>query len=122
MVHVPTAELTGEQAELIDAYRRHLSAERNLSAHTIRAYTGDLTNLFGHLERVGEGTVADIDLIALRRWLAWQQAGGAERATLQRRAAAVRTFFAWAKRAGRVDADQLSVPLHGPTSRAAPQY
>jgi integrase/recombinase XerC len=120
VVHVPTAELTGEQAELIDAYRRHLSAERNLSAHTVRAYTGDLTNLFGHLERVGEGAVADIDLIALRRWLAWQQAGGAERATLQRRAAAVRTFFAWAKRTGRVDADP-AVGLRSPrTDRRLP--
>ena len=83
---------------MIEAFRRHLSAERNLSAHTVRAYCGDLANLLGHLERVGEGAVADIDLIALRRWLAWQQAGGAERATLQRRAATVRTFFAWAKR------------------------
>ncbi|MGC4154590.1 MAG: tyrosine recombinase XerC [Propionicimonas sp.] len=101
----PSVELTDEQAELIDAFRRHLSAERNLSAHTVRAYTGDLENLFGHLDRVGEGALGDIDLIALRRWLAWQQAGGAERATLQRRAAAVRTFFAWAKRTGRVATD-----------------
>lgn len=116
----PSAELTAEQAELIDAFRRHLSAERNLSAHTVRAYCGDLANLFGHLERVGEGTLADIDLIALRRWLAWQQAGGAERATLQRRAAAVRTFFAWAKRAGRVDADPAAGLRSPRTDRRLP--
>ena len=104
-MEAPSVELTDEQSALIDAFRRHLSAERNLSAHTVRAYCGDLANLFGHLERVGEGELAGIDLTALRRWLAWQQSGGAERTTLQRRAASVRTFFAWAKRTGRVDAD-----------------
>ena len=116
----PSAELTAEQAELIDAFRRHLSAERNLSAHTVRAYCGDLANLFGHLERVGEGAIADIDLIALRRWLAWQQAGGAERATLQRRAAAVRTFFAWAKRTGRVETDPAAGLRSPRTDRRLP--
>ncbi len=97
--------LTAEQADLIAGFRRHLAAERNLSAHTVRAYCGDLSNLFGHLNRVGEGALGELDLPALRRWLAWQQAGGAERATLQRRAAAARTFFAWAKRTGRVATD-----------------
>lgn len=101
----PQPELTAEQAEVLDAFRRHLVAERNLSAHTVRAYCGDVANLFGHLERVGEGALADVNLVALRRWLAWQQAGGAERATLQRRAAAIRTFFAWARRTGRVASD-----------------
>lgn len=116
----PGAEPTDEQAELIEAFRRHLSAERNLSAHTVRAYCGDLANLFGHLERVGEGAVADIDLIALRRWLAWQQAGGAERATLQRRAATVRTFFAWAKRTGRVATDPAAGLRSPRTDRRLP--
>ncbi len=116
----PSAELTDEQAELVNAFRRHLSAERNLSAHTVRAYCGDLANLFGHLERVGEGALGDIDLIALRRWLAWQQAGGAERATLQRRAAAVRTFFAWAKRTGRLDSDPATGLRSPRTDRRLP--
>ena len=116
----PSAEPTDEQAELIDAFRRHLSAERNLSAHTVRAYCGDLANLFGHLERVGEGAVADVDLVALRRWLAWQQAGGAERATLARRAAAVRTFFAWASRTGRVAVDPAAGLRSPRTDRRLP--
>lgn len=116
----PNPELTPEQSDLIDAFRRHLSAERNLSAHTVRAYCGDLASLFGHLGRVGEGAVADIDLTALRRWLAWQQAGGAERATLQRRAAAVRTFFAWAKRTGRVATDPAAGLRSPRTDRRLP--
>ena len=46
-------------AEVLDAFARHLSAERNLSAHTVRAYRGDLANLLGHLERTGEGSLAE---------------------------------------------------------------
>jgi len=119
-VSAPTPELTDAQAELIADFRQHLAAERNLSAHTVRAYCGDLANLFGHLERVGEGDLADIDLIALRRWLAWQQAGGAERATLQRRAAAVRTFFAWARRTSRIATDPAAGLRSPRTDRRLP--
>lgn len=99
------AELGAEHAAVLDAFVRHLAAERNLSAHTVRAYRGDLAHLLGHLERTAQGGFAEVDLPALRRWLAVQQAGGAQRATLQRRAAGVRTFFAWARRTGRVAAD-----------------
>ncbi|MDQ7993148.1 MAG: tyrosine recombinase XerC [Propionicimonas sp.] len=101
----PGAGLTPAQAELLAAFRRHLASERNLSPHTVRAYTGDLSNLFGHLNRVGESDPVAIDLTELRRWLAWQQAGGAGRGTLQRRAAAVRTFFGWARHTGRLPSD-----------------
>lgn len=101
----PSIQLAADQAEVLAAFRRHLTSERNLSVHTVRAYSGDISSLLGHLDRVGDGDLKDVDLRALRRWLAWQQAGGAERATLQRRAAAARTFFAWAHRTGRLPAD-----------------
>ena len=44
--------------------------------------------------------MAEVDLRALRSWLARQQTLGQSRSTLQRRAAAVRVFFDWAHRAG----------------------
>lgn len=83
----------------------HLGLERNVSAHTVRAYRSDLTKLFTHLTRVGPAELGAIELRDLRSWLANQRAAGAERATLQRRAAAVRSFFAWAHRTGRVPRD-----------------
>lgn len=102
----PLAELlTPEAKVLLGAFADHLKLERGLSAHTVRAYTGDLTNLFAHLARIGEGGPDDVTLADLRTWLANQHAGGADRATLQRRAAAARTFFAWARRTGRLQAD-----------------
>jgi integrase/recombinase XerC len=97
--------LTPEAKVLVGAFAEHLRLERGLSVHTVRAYTGDLTNLFTHLSRVGEGEPGNVTLADLRTWLANLHAGGADRATLQRRSAAARTFFAWARRTDRIIAD-----------------
>lgn len=50
-------------------------------------------------------SVADIDLAALRGWLGRLRTAGASRSTLARRAAAARTFTAWARRRGQLAAD-----------------
>lgn len=101
----PSEELSPRAAELVRAFAGHLRLERGLSEHTVRAYTGDVTNLFAHLDRVGEGEPEDVTLADLRTWLANLHAGGADRATLQRRAAGARAFFAWASRTGRLPGD-----------------
>jgi integrase/recombinase XerC len=97
--------LTPEAQVLLGAFAEHLRLERGLSPHTVRAYTGDLTNLFAHLGRVADGDPGEVTLADLRTWLANQHAGGADRATLQRRSAAARTFFAWARRTNRIASD-----------------
>ena len=90
---------------LLGAFAEHLRLERGLSPHTVRAYNGDLTNLFAHLVRIGEGDPGAVTLADLRTWLANQHAGGVDRATLQRRSAAASTFFAWVRRTGRIASD-----------------
>lgn len=97
--------LTPEAKDVLGAFGDHLRLERGLSTHTVRAYTGDLTNLFAQQGRLGDGNPATVTLADLRTWLANLHAGGADRATLQRRAAAARTFFAWARRTGRISID-----------------
>ncbi len=90
---------------LLADFAEHLSKERGCSAHTVRAYLGDLTALFTHLQRVDGPAPAEVTLRDLRTWLANQHAAGADRSTVQRHAASVRTFFAWAARTGRVPSD-----------------
>ncbi len=119
------------------AFARHLQAERDLSAHSVRAYLGDVRSLLTHVQSVledtggadvdgdtqgpgaadgygavgpdtelaggdgqGAGPLSLIDIQLLRDWLARIQAGGRARTTLARRAAAARTFTAWAHRTG----------------------
>ncbi|MGE3287916.1 MAG: tyrosine-type recombinase/integrase [Pseudonocardia sp.] len=104
----PPAQLPTDAAAALERFRLHLERERGRSAHTVRAYVADLTGLLATVP-----SLAALDLGALRRWLAAQHAGGASRATLARRAAAARTFTAWAHRAGLLATDpaaRLSSP------------
>ena len=90
-------------AEAVAGYRRWLSSERNLSPATVAAYVADAVALLDHVGRLHPGTdvnVADVDLAALRSWLARLRSGGAARASLARRAASARSFTGWSVRAG----------------------
>ena len=82
--------------KLIAAFTRHLEVERSLSAHTIRAYLGDLESLLTHLETIGVADISQLELVHLRSWLANQQVKGGARTTLSRRAVSVRLFTKWA--------------------------
>lgn len=101
----PDAGLCEAFARTVGEYERHLVAERNLSAHTVRAYLGDIESLLEHAQRLGLDRLDDLDLRALRSWLANQQTRGKARTTVARRATAARVFTAWLARTGRVTAD-----------------
>ena len=107
------AALPAALAEAVDAYERHLRLERNRSPHTVRAYLGDVVGFLDHFARLGGRRPADVELHHLRGWLGRQRQLGAARATMARRAAALRTFTAWAAATGRSPADpgqQLASP------------
>jgi integrase/recombinase XerC len=87
------------------AFERHLRSERSLSAHTVRAYVGDIQSLLEHAARDGVQAPDDLRLTHLRGWLASQHSSGAARATLARRAAAARVFTAFARSRGWLAAD-----------------
>ena len=89
-------ELPEQMATALAAYERHLTAERNLAAHTVRAYVGDVVGLLQHATALGHTDVGSLDLRTLRSWLANQQTLGKARSTMARRATAVRVFTAWA--------------------------
>lgn len=94
-------------------FSRHLSAERALSRHTVRAYQGDIQSLLAYAHHEGIGSPSELDLATLRGWLAGQHESGAARATLARRGAAARAFTAYAARRGWLATDpgpQLGVP------------
>ena len=91
--------------DAVDRFERHLRLERGRSAHTVRAYVGDVVSLLTHAHRGGCNSLDALDLAYLRSWLAGIRAGGAARTTLARRAAAARTFTAWAAREGLLPSD-----------------
>jgi integrase/recombinase XerC len=93
-----SGELPAEFATALDSFARYLQAERARSEHTVRAYVGDVANLLGFAAAAAAQHVADISLAVLRSWLGGMNTAGMARATLARRAAAARTFMAWAVR------------------------
>jgi integrase/recombinase XerC len=101
----PSDELSETMVEALSAFERHLAVERDLSAHTVRAYLADVSSLATHGARLGLTDPSALDLRTLRSWLANQQVTGRSRTTLARRATAARVFTAWLARTGRAAAD-----------------
>src|SRR5215831_1819249 len=89
----------------LDGFERHLAAERGLSPHTVRAYVGDVRSMLEHAAGDAITALDGLEIAVLRRWLASQHGTGHARATLARRAAAARTFTAWARARGWLSSD-----------------
>jgi integrase/recombinase XerC len=105
--------LPAAMREAVDDFGVHLARVDNRSAHTVRAYVGDVVSLLDHAASEGCAVPADLDITVLRGWLARRMAGGAARTSQARRAAAARAFTAWAHRAGLSPVDagsQLASP------------
>lgn len=91
---------------VLEDFAEHLALERDRSAHTRRAYLGDVRALLEFLDRRVPGAGLDaLSLPVLRAWLAAQAAAGAARSTLARRTSAIKTFTAWAHRRGLLAGD-----------------
>ncbi len=113
-------ELSTAYAALLEEYVRHMRLNRDHSEHTIRAYSGDVALLLVHLQRLGVHSLDHATLGSLRSWLAKQQSLGQSRATLQRRAAAVRMFFSWAHEAGHATSNAAATLRSPKTVRRLP--
>jgi integrase/recombinase XerC len=128
-------------AVIYHSFGRYLAAERGFSAHTVRAYLGDIASLLRHVRAVSgkaapvgergpeldeptrQGSAdlcaeleAGLDLAALRSWLAGMAGLKQSRSTLARRAASARSFTAWLYRTGRMSTDvglRLQAPKRG---------
>ena len=89
---------------VLDDYAEHLRFEKGRSAHTVRAYVGDVRGLISFAGARGVA-VADLDLALLRAWLADQRRRGAARTTVARQVSSAKNFCAWAAREGILPAD-----------------
>jgi integrase/recombinase XerC len=99
------AGLPEAMSAAVDRFARHLASERARSAHTVRAYLGDVVSLLDHAARMGATDPSELDLAVLRSWLARLRTTGAARSSLARRAAGARGFCTWAYREGLTDRD-----------------
>lgn len=97
---------------ILEDFDEYLALQCGRSAHTRRAYLGDLKGLAAFLDERGVA-LADLSLPVLRSWLAAGTAAGAARTTSARRTSSVKAFTAWATRRGLIPQDpaaRLQVP------------
>ena len=98
-------ELTEAWSAALAAYEHHLTAERDLSAHSVRAYLTDVQSLGSHAGRLGVDDPAELTIRVLRSWLAHLKTMGKARTTLARRSTSARVFTTWLARSGRATSD-----------------
>jgi integrase/recombinase XerC len=99
------ATLPPALGEALAGYEDHLRSQRDLSEHTVHGYVTDAVWLLDHLARRGGQQVHDLDLPALRSWLAQGRTRGHSRATTARHAASARSLTAYLRRAGLIPED-----------------
>jgi integrase/recombinase XerC len=97
--------MASDFASIRDEYSHHLTHERSLSTHSVRAYIGDVENFFEHLSHNGIQALDDVTTAHVRSWLATLQVRGGARTTLSRRAVAIRLFTKWATKRGHMPTD-----------------
>src|SRR5579875_1671606 len=86
---------------------------RGKSSATAKAYLSDVAAFAHWASRSATNTPGDVSRILLRRYLAYLATRRYARATIARKAAALRTYFAWCRRRGIVTEDPsrlLSAP------------
>jgi site-specific recombinase XerD len=98
----------------VGAFLRHLRVVRNVSPHTLRAYTSDLDAFLAHATRCGATTTDGIGRLEMRRFLAAMQESELAPASVRRRMSAVRSFYRFCReRLGRTG-DDPSRLVRGP--------
>ncbi len=96
-----------------EAFLRHLERERNASPRTVRSYGDDLAQFARHLEReLGrQARPEEVDHLSIRGFLAELHRRGLRKSSSARKLAALRSFFRYLCREGRLSANPARLLL-----------
>jgi len=106
----------GPLASAVAAFLDDAERAGRLSPRSRDAYRRDLKRLLGWAERRGLERLDELDLPALRAFAAAEMRSGLDPRTIQRRLSAIRKWFGWLERDGRV-AGNPAADLRAPRVR-----
>lgn len=105
--------------QYLSDFRLYLEVERNLSKHTVRAYTSDLISF---LIRLGDTNPTDIDYQKIKEYLVFIQKFNYSKTTVARKIAAIRTFYKFLYRERLVESNP-TLSVHSPKrSKNLPKF
>jgi integrase/recombinase XerC len=105
--------VTPAALEWLTRFRRYLSSERQLSAHTDQSYARDLAVLVRFCDREGIAEWGALDSQHVRRFAAHSHKGGLSPRSIQRRLSAVRSFYAFLLREAAAETCRGATPRGG---------
>ncbi len=95
---------------LVSEYLRVLAGERGASAHTLRAYERELRNFAAYIvELHGEQGPEKIEHTHIRAYLGALYDRGLSKASAARALAAIRSWFKWLARVGRLEQNEAAL-------------
>ena len=115
----PSSQATPRDLPLIEQWLDATWMERGLSEHSLAAYRRDLMQFARWLEQ-GGGGLESCERGHLYDWLAWQQRRGISARSVARQLSALRGFFRWLLREGRIHEDPTLLVERPRTPRPLP--
>jgi integrase/recombinase XerC len=122
------ARMTDTEAaprEDVAGFLRHLASERDLSPHTVAAYTHDLALFSEYLATQGnEGNAffTSVDRLVMRGFLAWLKRRGLSQRSMARAMSALRTFYRYLQREDLATANPARAVRAPKFERYLPKY
>ncbi len=107
-----------------------LATEKGYSPHTLRAYTGDLTEFIGYLEKAGAASLnraehisaEQVTILSIRGYLAWLHKRAVDRRSVSRKLSTLRSFFRYLKKREMVADNPAESVLTPKTGQKIPAY
>jgi tyrosine recombinase XerC len=90
----------------VDKFLTYLKAEKNYSPHTQINYAHDLKEFYDFL---GKSRIQSVDVLFLRKYLAYLKEKDLSKKTIARRMAALRTFFKFLVREGHLSKNPMAL-------------
>jgi integrase/recombinase XerC len=107
----------------IQSFLDYLKFEKRYSAHTLLAYTNDLTDFFDFLEvQYGIHSVLEIQSTIVRSWLASLKDKGLGAVTLNRKISSLKSFFKYQLKTGGVDQSPMGQVISPKKSKRLPVF
>ncbi|MEG0950110.1 MAG: tyrosine-type recombinase/integrase [Bacteroidales bacterium] len=108
---------------MVESFLRYIRYEKNYSSHTVISYKNDLLQFEAYCAQVtGEFDPLSVDLDIVRNWMVSMAEEGVQVSSVKRKVSALRSFFKYLKREGKITESPLCLLSMPKTRKKLPVY